>query len=123
MGRQQPFHSFGHLIRGRAQRHGGSVEHGHPLFQEPQPFLPHERFYAAQVRADRRFTGDHGDANRAGVRDVRSSTELFRVLPHLDHTDEVPILLAEDRHRAQRAGEVIARLERTHLVVDEDPFL
>ena len=65
---------------------------------------PTERLDAAHPGADRRLVQDPHERDLAGAVDVGAAAELARVVPDLDHADEVPVLLAEQRDRALRSA-------------------
>ena len=62
-----------------------------------------ERLDPAHVRGARALGDDREDADLGGVGDVGAAAELARDLLDLDHPDPVAVLLAEQRHRAERA--------------------
>ncbi len=60
------------------------------------------------------------NATLPGPVHVRSAAELAGVVPHLDHTDQVAVLLAEERDRALGLRLVERRLVDAHRVVERE---
>src|SRR4029453_11090042 len=63
-----------------------------------------DRFDPPPPRADGAFGQDHEGTDLGGPADVRAAAELPREAGNLDHADDVPVLLAEEHHRADTGG-------------------
>jgi hypothetical protein len=79
--------------------------------------VPDQRLDPPEVRADRFLPGDDDYPDLRRVRDVRAAAQLLRVVADLHDAHEVPVLLAEDSHRADRPGEVEAGLVGARRIV------
>ena len=87
---------------------------------------------AERVRPDQRLHASHPGPDRALVQDldqrdvarpvhVRPAAQLARVVPHLDHADQVAVLLSEQRDRALRLGLVERGLVDPDGIVERQP--
>jgi len=85
--------------------------------------LARERFYATQVRPDRRLPQDDQRADLAGRRGVRAPAELFRVVADLNDAHHFPVLVAEKGQRPQSLSLILARLEGPHGRIGDDAFV
>ena len=68
----------------------------------------HQRLDAAHAGADRRLAEQLHDAELPGALRVRAAAQLARPVADADDPHHVAVLLAEQRHRAGRAGLVDA---------------
>ena len=65
----------------------------------------HQRIHAPHAAADRGLAHQLDGADRAGAVDVGAAAQLTGPVPAMgDHTDDVAVLLAEQRLRAESCG-------------------
>ena len=82
-----------------------------------------DRLDAADVRGARALADDPEEPDLGGRAHVRAAAQLAReaAVADLDHPHDVAVLLAEQRHRAERLGLVERRRDRPHRQALEDP--
>ena len=78
---------------------------------------PDERLDPAHPGADRALAQEPDHGHAPGAVHVGAAAQLARVVADLDDAHEVAVLLAEQRHRAERLRLVDRRLEDLHGVV------
>ena len=96
--------TLGRLRRGNSERPRDFSEDRFFRLDEVERRLTRERGDPAGSCRDRLLADDAHEANLAGVGQMRSAAKLAREVPHLDHSDVVGILLAEQGHCAERPG-------------------
>src|SRR5262249_60603963 len=79
-----------------------------------------QRQNAAHAGGEAAFGDDEKRTDLAGVGDVRAAAEFLGEPSDLDDTDEVAILLAEERHRPGRERFLERQRHRRHRQVGED---
>ena len=111
------------VLRRGPQRRGGLAEHAVVVAQQVDRDGAGDRLDAPHVRRARGLRGDLEDADLGRGPDVRAAAQLARpgAVPHLDHADDVAVLLAEERGGAERLGLLERRRDRADRVVLEDP--
>jgi hypothetical protein len=82
-----------------------------------------DRLDAAHVGRARRLVGEVEEPDLGGGGHMRAAAELARHVLDVDHPDDVAVLLAEERHRAEALGLVARGLDGAHAPAGDDPVV